>query len=136
MKVFQKQTFHLTSTIYLLLRCSTEKYINVKITHLISLTFFSSSLSFDCCVLIFFVFCISSNNKSSHWRCSVKKDVLRNFAKFTEKHLCESLFFNKVSDLRAAILSKKRLWHRCSPVNFAKFLRTTFLQNTLRRLLL
>ena len=25
---------------------------------------------------------------------------------------------------------KERLWHRCFPVNFAKFLRTPFLQNT------
>ena len=25
-----------------------------------------------------------------------KKSVLRNFSKFTEKHLCESLFFNEV----------------------------------------
>ena len=31
---------------------------------------------------------------------------------------------------------RKSLWHRCSPVNFAKFIRTTFLQNTSRRLLL
>ena len=30
-------------------------------------------------------------------RCSVKKDVLENFAKFTGKHLCQSLFFNKVA---------------------------------------
>ena len=28
---------------------------------------------------------------------SVKKGVLRNFAKFTGKHLCQSLFFNKVT---------------------------------------
>ena len=28
------------------------------------------------------------------WRCI--KGVLRNFAKFTRKHLCQSLFFNKV----------------------------------------
>ena len=35
--------------------------------------------------------------KSSHQRCSVKKGVLRNFAKFTGKHLCQSLFFNKVA---------------------------------------
>ena len=33
---------------------------------------------------------------SSHQRCSVKKGALRNFAKFTGKHLCQSLFFNKV----------------------------------------
>ena len=29
--------------------------------------------------------------------CSVKKGVLRNFAKFTRKHLCQRLFFNKVA---------------------------------------
>ena len=28
-----------------------------------------------------------------------EKSVLRNFAKFTEKHLCQSLFFNKASGL-------------------------------------
>ena len=27
----------------------------------------------------------------------LKKAVLRNFAKFTGKHLCQSLFFNKVA---------------------------------------
>ena len=35
-------------------------------------------------------------------RCSVKKDVLRNFAKFTGKHLkhlCHSLLFTKVKGL-------------------------------------
>ena len=29
-------------------------------------------------------------------------------------------------DLKAATLLKKRLWHRCFPVNFAKFLGITF----------
>ena len=29
----------------------------------------------------------------------MKKDILRNFAKFTEKHLCQNLFFNKVTGL-------------------------------------
>ena len=32
--------------------------------------------------------------------------------------------FNKVAGLSAAMLLKKGLWHRCFPVNFAKFLRT------------
>ena len=50
-----------------------------------------------------------------------KKDVLRNFAKFTGKHLCQSLSFNKVACLRSATLLKKRLWHRFFPVNFAEF---------------
>ena len=49
-----------------------------------------------------------------------KKGALKNLAKFTGKHLCQSLFFNKVAGL----------------VNFTKFLRTPFLQNTSRRLLL
>ena len=58
------------------------------------------------------------------WRCSVKKGVLRNFAKFTLKHLCQGLFCNKVAGFRPATLLKKRLWHRCFPINFAKYLRT------------
>ena len=33
-------------------------------------------------------------------RCSIIKGVLRNFAKFPRKHLCQSLFFNKVAGLR------------------------------------
>ena len=76
------------------------------------------------------------NFGSSHWRCSVKKGVLKNFAKSTGKHLCQSLFFNKVAGLTSATLLKKRLWHRCFPVDFAKFLRTPFVQNTSGRLLL
>ena len=36
-------------------------------------------------------------SKSSHQTCSVKKGVLRNFAKFTGKNLCQRLFFNKVA---------------------------------------
>ena len=59
-------------------------------------------------------------------RCSIKKDVLRNFAKFTGKYLCQSLFFNKVTGLRHATLLKNRFWHRCFLMNFAKFLRTPF----------
>ena len=43
--------------------------------------------------------------------------------------------FNKVAALRPATLLKRRLWHRCFPVNFAKFLRTPFLQNTSGQLL-
>ena len=53
------------------------------------------------------------------------------FAKSTGKHLCQSLFFNE----ETCNSIKKRLWHRCFPVNFAKFLRTIFLQNTSGRLI-
>ena len=65
-----------------------------------------------------------------------KKAVLRNFAKFTGKHLCQSLLSNKVAGLRPATLLKKRLGHSCFPVNFAKFLRAPFLKEHPRWLLL
>ena len=59
-----------------------------------------------------------------------KKGVLENFAKFTRKHLCQSMLFNKIAGL------KKRPWNKCFPVNFAKFLRTPLLRNTSGRPLL
>ena len=59
--------------------------------------------------------------RSSRPEVLCKKDILRNFANFTGKRLCQSLFFNKVAGLRCATLLKKRLWHRCFPVNFVKF---------------
>ena len=55
-----------------------------------------------------------------------KKGILRNFTKFSGKHLCQSLFFNKIAGLRPATLLKKRPCHRFFLVNFAKFLITSF----------
>ena len=65
----------------------------------------------------------------------LQKRCYWNFAKLTGKHLYHGFFFNKVAG-RPAILLKRRLWHRCVPVNFAKFLRTTFFTEHLRWLLL
>ena len=59
-----------------------------------------------------------------------KKDVFKNFAKFTGTHLYPSLFFDK------ATLWKKRLRHSWLSVNFAEFLRTPFFKEYLRWLLL
>ena len=73
-------------------------------------------------------------HRSSHQMYSIRKSVLMNFAKLTGKDKCQSPFLNKVAGLRPASLLKKRLWHRRFPVNFAKFLRTSFLQNTYGRL--
>ena len=76
-----------------------------------------------------FLFCSNEKalSRSSHCKCSVKKGVLKNFAKFTGKHLC----------LRPATLLKIKLWHRCFPVNFAKFPRippvAAFLATTKRK---
>ena len=57
---------------------------------------------------------VNENNRSSYQRCFVKKDVLRNFAKFTGKHLCQSLFFNKVA---GNFVKKETLAQAC---NFIK----------------
>ena len=69
-------------------------------------------------------------------KASKKKGVLKNSARFTGKHLCQSLFFNQVAGLRPATLLKKRLWHRRFPVNLAKFLKTPILKSICERLLL
>ena len=81
------------------------------------------------------IFCmyIPRSFLSSHQRCSIEKCVLKNF---TGKHLCQSIFFNKVTGLRPATLLIRKLWHRYFPMNFVKFLRTRFLQNISERLLL
>ena len=56
--------------------------------------------------------------RSSRPEVFCRKGVLLNFAKFTVKHLCQSLLFNRVKGLRP--------WHRCFPVNVVKCFRTTF----------
>ena len=38
-------------------------------------------------------------SRSCHWECSVKKDALKNFASFTGKYLCWSLFLIKLQAL-------------------------------------
>ena len=60
------------------------------------------------------------NQEAVIGRCSSKKDVLRNFAKFTRNHLCQRLFLSKVGGLG----HRHSLWYRYFPVNFVKFLRT------------
>ena len=65
---------------------------------------------------------------------TVKKTDLKIFTNFTGKHLCRSLFFSLF--FNKGFLLKERLRHKCFIVNFAKFLRTPFLQDTSERLLL
>ena len=55
----------------------------------------------------------SQKTKSSRREVFYRKGVLTNFTKFIGKHLCQSLFFNKVAGLRPVF-----------SVNFVKFLRT------------
>ena len=58
-----------------------------------------------------------------------KKGVLRNCAKFTVKHLPQSLFLNKVAGLRSATLSKKRLAQVFS-YDFCEISKNTFSYRT------
>ena len=71
-------------------------------------------------------FLLITSGRGSHQRCSVKKGFLKNFIKFTGKHLCQSLFLIKLQASGLQLFKKKKLWHRCFPVNFAKFLGTPF----------
>ena len=54
-------------------------------------------------------------------------DVLKNFTKFTGKHLCQSFFFNKVSGLRPPTLLKKRLWRKCFSCELCEIFMNTFI---------
>ena len=82
------------------------------------------------CQMVKFTTAVVSSNMESQIqspRDVVQKGVLRDFVKFSWKHLCRSLFFNKVVGLKPVTFLKKKLRHRCFHVNFAKILRTPFL---------
>ena len=89
-------------------------------------------------VLMNFVYCLRSirilvvfiNYRSSRTELFYKKYVLQNFAKLTGKHLYQSLLFNKVAGFKPATSLKRRLWHRCFPVNLTKLLRAPFERTT------
>ena len=64
--------------------------------------------------------------RSGHRRCSVRKRVLRNFAKFTGKHLCQSLFLNK----NAENFIKKETLAKAFPCEYCEVAKKAFLQRT------
>ena len=66
--------------------------------------------------------------RRSQWRCSRKKDALKNVANFTRKHLRQILLLIQ--------FIKKRLQHKCFSVKPAKVFRRPILQNICERLLL
>ena len=63
--------------------------------------------------------------RSSQWRCSVKKLFLE-ISQNSQENSCARVSFL----IKLQPWGKKRLWHRCFPLNFSKFLRTPLLQNT------
>ena len=71
-------------------------------------------------------------------RCFVKK-VFLVISQNSQENTCARVsFLIKLPawGLRPATLLKKRVWYRCFPVNFVKFLRTPFLTEHLQWLLL
>ena len=91
-------------------------------------------------LLIFFIDTIISLVSSTQIACDVmcvqcvqkqppevffRKDVLKNFAYFTGKQLRWSLF-NKVAGPQACNFIKKRIQHRCVPVELENFYKHLF----------
>ena len=77
----------------------------------------------------------SRPNRSSHQTCSLKKvflEILQNL----QENTCARVSFLIKLQAPPATLLKKRLWHRCFPVNLAKFPRTRFFTEHLWWLLL
>ena len=69
------------------------------------------------------------------WRCSVKKLFLKILQNSQKKNTCASeVLFNNIAEVCNFFL--KKLWYRCFPANFAKFLRTSICIVHLRSLLL
>ena len=70
--------------------------------------------------------------RSSHQRCSIKKLVLKNFRKFTGKHLCWSIFLINEEGLKACNFIKKRLQHRYFLLNFCDIFKNNYFEEYLQ----
>ena len=80
-------------------------------------------------------------NRSRHRSCSIKKDVLGNFAKFARRHLYQSLFFNKVAETGCNFITKSCNFIKKETLvqvscEFCEISKTSFPQNTSGRLVL
>ena len=67
--------------------------------------------------------------RSSRPEMFCKKAVLRDFLKFTTKHLCQSLFITKVAGQDSNFILKKRPCFLEFPVNFSNLEELLFLRN-------
>ena len=68
--------------------------------------------------------------RDPHYRESPPHTASRILQKFSGKHLCGVSVLIKLQF--SGLQLKKRLWQKCFPVNFVKFLQTPFLQNISR----
>ena len=80
--------------------------------------------------------CYSKCKEAVARRCSVKKVFLK-ISQYSLENTCARIsFFNNIAVLKSATLLKKRLWHRCFPMNFAKISKNIFFMEHLWWLLL
>ena len=112
---------------------TSQLYIYVSIYQFIHYTSSKFWLAWVECIKMSRIF---TGFRSSRLEVFCKKSVLRNYEKTHRKAPVPGLFFNIIGDLRPAILLKKTIWHKCFPVNSAKFLRKPFHTEHLRWLLL
>ena len=75
----------------------------------------------------------TENYRSSHWRCSVKKGVLNNFANLTRKHLCWMFLLIKLQSWGSLTWIKRGSNTGVFPMKFAKVFRTYILKNICQR---
>ena len=73
--------------------------------------------------------------RTSHRRCSIKKVFLK-ILQISQENTFVGVSFNKVVGLKACNFIKKRLQHKCFPVNNVKFFRTAYFIEHLGWLLL
>ena len=71
----------------------------------------------------------TSGFRSSRPEVFCKKGVLKNFAKFTGKHLCQSLFFDKVAGAACSFIKKETLAQMFS-CEFCEISKNTFFYRT------
>ena len=64
--------------------------------------------------------------RSSRPEVFCKKGVVKNFAKLTGKHLCQSRFFNKVAGLNPATLLKRETLEQVFSCEFYEISQNTF----------
>ena len=72
--------------------------------------------------------------RSSHCSHSIKKAILKDFVRFTGKHLCWSLFFNKLAGLSPVTLLKRNSNTDVFFANIEKFGRSPILKNICEQL--
>ena len=75
-------------------------------------------------------FSLTASSRSSRPEVICEKGVLRNFAKFTGKQQCHSLFFNEVADWSLQLFIKKVTLTQLFSSEFCKIFKSTFSYKT------